>query len=154
MTELTEIQLVFLEKFLGCRPAGPGDFASRWNMARSNWESAVRTVDGQISKLQSVLKTSEDPELVEIAEFGLNAITGNHKVRVMSSVFEISSAGAAPESKIVGQALKRISAFENHIANDERIKATDLNPFGVSVSISATMGAALGELSRALKSAA
>ena len=156
MATLSAEQVSFIEKYLGVSPPPehgsptPGDFMSRWKQACGRWSSAIEAVDGQISKLQAVLKSSDDPELVEIAEFGLNAITGNHKVSIMAAIRDVSGTGASPDSKIASTAKSRIAAFDAHLSQDKRIEATDNNPFGVKVSIASTLKPALADLTRAL----
>ena len=156
MANLTPQQASFLKKYLGAKlpetsaETASGRFTSLWESGCKSWDRAVETVDAQIAQLQRVLKSSEDPELVQIAEFGLNAITGNHKVMIMASIRDVSGAGASPDSKIASKAKARIAAFDAHLSQDKRIEATDNNPFGVNVSIAATLKPALADLTRAL----
>ena len=129
------------------------DFAPRWKAARDTWTSAIETVDGQISKLQVALNTFDDAELKEISEFGLNAITANHKVLMMAAIQDVTSAGAAPDKSVISNASQHIAAFEALLASDPRVTAVDNNPFGVSMSVASTLRPALAEMGRVLQSA-
>ena len=45
--------------------------------------------------------------------------------------------------------LKAIQEFRTHIETDERVEACDTNPYGVAMSIRATLGPALAALDAA-----
>ncbi len=125
----------------------PGD----WRAARDAWQAASDTVDGQIGALQAALRASDDETLREIAEYGLNGVTGNHKVPLMAAMTEIGAGDAAAVAKAGPKALGIIQAFRSHIEGDERIEVCDDNPFGVPVAIRATLGAALARMQASLQ---
>jgi hypothetical protein len=129
------------------------DFARMWADAAARWRDASDAVDGQISQLQSALKQTDDEELHEIAEFGLNGITGGTKVKLMAAIREVSSAGATVPRTLVGRARQAVAAFGDQIDSDERVDACDENPFGVAVSIRASFAPALAALETALAAA-
>ena len=131
-------------------PPDAGEFRRVWAGARSAWQQASELVDGQISGLQAVLRSSGDSELKEIADFGLNAITGNHKVRVMAAIRDIDGSKDIPPAPALGKAEKAITAFAAHIASDPRVAACDRNPFKVPMTVRSSIGAALVGLQRAL----
>ncbi|MEX0340546.1 MAG: hypothetical protein AB3N11_16085 [Arenibacterium sp.] len=156
---LTPEQKNFVETFLmsGVNTAPEGvdsrQFLAAWGKARGAWQDASETVDGQISKLQSVLKGSGDPDLERIAEYGLNAVTGNHRVRLMAAVMDIDRVKGVPSKDMVTNAAKQIGALEKHITSDAVVKAIDNNPFKVDVSIAKTLSSATAELKGALRQA-
>jgi hypothetical protein len=156
---LTPEQRFFVETFIQAGGAGApvGDeeqrFCAAWSKARGVWQDASDTVDAQIARLQSVLKGSGDPDLERIAEYGLNALTGNHRVRLMAAVVDIDRAGGVPGKDLVTNAAKQIGALERHIASDAVVKAVDNNPFKVDVSIAKTLSGATAELKGALRQA-
>jgi hypothetical protein len=121
-------------------PAGPDG----WPAARAAWQEASDTVDGQIAALQAALRATDDADLHDIAEFGLNAVTANHKVPLMAAIREVDTGG--PRDKLA----KLVEAFSTHIATDERVEACDENHLGVPVSIRATLGPALATMRAAL----
>lgn len=135
----------WVKRVLGVDVAGGGDRgAADLSAALAAWRQALDKVDGQISALQSVLRSSPDEDLHEIAEFGLNAITGSNKIKLQAALLEI------PAKKAV--AARLAGAFAAHLATDKRVAACDANPFGVALSIRATLVPALGALQAALQS--
>jgi hypothetical protein len=117
--------------------------------ALAGWQAALERLDHQIAALQSVLRDAPDDDLQRIAEFGLNAMTMNHKVRLQAALID---GGAAPDQRIAKLALTATDAFAAHLRDDPRIAACDSNPFGVAMSIQATLLPALGTLHTALAS--
>jgi hypothetical protein len=115
-----------------------------WQAVRQTWQSASDAVDDQIAALQKALRESGDEEYQEIAEYGLNAITGNYKVRLMAAMREVDGGGA--RDKLA----KLVDDFSQHIATDERVMAVDENPLKVAVSVRATLGPALEAMRAAL----
>jgi hypothetical protein len=125
--------------------AAAGGAAADWVRLASLWQEASDAVDQQIAVLQATLRESDDPELQEIAEFGLNGVTGNFRVPLMAAL----RGAQAGEVRARAQLPRIAAAFREHIDSDERIAACDDNPFGVRVSIGATLGPALDALARA-----
>lgn len=124
---------------------------TRWQTARDAWDTASATVDGQIAGLQAVLRRSGDDTLNEIAEFGLNAVTGNYRVPLMAALMELGKGDQAAMRKAGPKALKIINEFRGHIESSEAVEVCDANPFGTPVSIRATLGGALAELGASLE---
>lgn len=130
--------------------AAPGA-AADWAGARAVWESASEAVDGQITGLQAALRATGDETMKHIAEFGMNGLTGDHKVKLMAAMMEIGAGDPESLAKAGPKALGIIQAFRTHIDSDERIEVCDDNPFGVAVSIRATLAPALAQLEAALQ---
>lgn len=127
------------------------DVADIWQAARAAFQSATDDVDGQISALQAELRQSEDDELLEIAEFGLNGITGNTRVPLLASLMEARN-GTKQELITAGPKIERAAqAFLNQLASDPRVAACDDNPYGVAVSIHETYSGAIQELLTTLR---
>lgn len=127
------------------------DLSDIWEAARSSFESATESVNGQISALQSALRASEDDELVEIAEFGLNGITGNTRVPLQAALME---AGSGSKENLIAAAPKiekAAQAFINQLATDPRVAACDDNPYGVPMSIYDTYNGAIQEVLTAVR---
>jgi len=106
-----------------------------------------------MSALQAVLRNSGDPELIDIAEFGLNAVTGNHKARLTGMLLELGDGSTAAVQRSGSKALALLGEFRTHIETDPRVAACDSNPSTVRVSIRATIGPALAGLQAALQAA-
>lgn len=122
-----------------------------WGQASSVWRDASDTVDSQITKLQNVLKQSGDDELEDIANLGLNALTGNFKVSLMTAIREIDTGTSEARAKAARKALGIISEFRRHVTNSEMIMAVDNNPFGVELTIGSTLLGAFSKLENALQ---
>jgi arylsulfatase A-like enzyme len=125
--------------------------AAGWQAARRAWDAASESVDGQIAGLQAALRQTGDDTLVEIAEFGLNGITGNFRVPLMAALMEIGTGNPAAIQKTGPKALKVINDFRAHLDSSEAVKVCDGNPFGTPVSIRATLGGALAGLAASLE---
>jgi hypothetical protein len=150
----------WIERVLGLKVAEPGSgggrphpqkFETAWPQAVGSFRSAIEAVDGQISSLQSVLKTSDFPFLRRIADAGMNGITGNHKVPVMTAIRDVSAASAGGRIKAAAKALSAVDAFATHLETDPRVQACDRNPFGITVTIRTILVPALTELRTALE---
>ena len=128
-----------------------GAVTARWRAAREAWDAASDTVDGQIAALQAALRKSGDDTLEEIAEFGLNAVTGNHRVPLKAALFELGAAEPAALRKFGPKALGIIDDFRSYLESSEAVEVCDANPFGTPVSIRATLGSALAQMADALR---
>ena len=149
-------QAAWIERVLGVRVATatatpqPGDFRRQWQQGFAAWQTAIETVDAQMDALGKACRGTQDPWLVNIADLGLPAVTGNFKTPLMAACFEVSQ---APADKLAGPAAKARTALANfakHIATNPRVAGCDENPLGVTVSIRATLGPALKALNDAL----
>lgn len=135
--------------------SGGGDFDEpafrrRWSAAKEAWEASLDTVDAQIAKLQSVLKASDDPDLRQIAEFGLPALTGNHRTPLVAAMMEVDRASGENLDKAMRRAEAAAAAFENYLGSSDTVRVTDDNGFGVAVTIRESLGAALREMQKVL----
>jgi hypothetical protein len=124
-----------------------------WAAAKAAWTSAIETVDTQLGKLQQALNSSDDEELREIGEFGVNGVTGNFKVPLLAVMQDLESAADDARGAHARRAAKIAAGFLKHIESATRVQACDENPFGVQVSIRKTLGGALAQLNDALKMA-
>jgi len=125
-----------------------------WKAVRETWQSASDAVDQQITALQAALRKSGDDTLEEIAEFGVNGVTGNHKVRLMAAMMQLGSGDPAVIAKLAPATLTLVRDFRAYLDSDERVLVCDENPFGVAVSLRATFGGALTQIETALQSIA
>jgi hypothetical protein len=142
----------WVERVLGISFGGASGVAeppappANWKAARGAWQQASEAVDGQISGLQSALRATGDPELVQIAEFGLNALTAGFKTKLMAALFELGDIGPAAAPAAARKAVVAVQGLKTVIASDPRVDACDSNPAGVAVSIRATLMPALDGL--------
>ena len=130
--------------------AGGAGNESGFRQAHSAWLAAISVVDAQLAALARQLIAEDDAELKEIAEYGLNAVTGDLKVPLMAALVEVGGGTAEGLAKAGPKALEAAQAFRAHIESDEQVEACDENPFGVAVSIRATLGPALAALEASL----
>ena len=134
--------------------SGPsGEFNTLWPKAKSAWQDALDTVNAQLEKLRRELLGIDDAELKQIAEFGLNAITADHKVPLQAAIIDVDQASAADKAKAIASAKDLVMEFRDHIDTDERVEACDNNPFEVKVTIRESLDAALSQMEQALAAA-
>jgi hypothetical protein len=132
----------WVERVLGLRMGGTSETSeaspSDLSKAVAGWEDALSKSDTQIGALQQVLRGSPDKDLQDIAEFGLNAITGNHRVKITAALTDLKR--GAPSA---GTALKLVTSLLDYINTNERVAAIDANPFGVRMNLAGTLAPAL-----------
>ena len=138
----------------GADEAEDADFATRWKAAMAAWQSGIETVDGQIEQLGRHLGGSDDERLRGIADKGLNAITGNHKVKVMAALLGVTQASPTDLPARAAKAEGLVLEFQDHLLRDARVAACDSNPFGINVAVCATLVPLLGRLETLLASVA
>ena len=140
----------------GVQPAAPAQmqFAQRWRPVREAWTDASYVADQQITALQGVLRKSGDEALVDIAEFGLNAVTGGHKVKLTAALRELDGGDAGAVATAAPKTLALVRAFRGHLTSDAHVRACDGNPFGIKMTLQATLDAALVDMEKVLAGAA
>ena len=137
----------WVTRVLGIRfGAGGGMGGADLKAAAERWRDASEAADAQIARLQQVLRGSDDSELGEIGEFGINAVTGNFRVPLMAALMG-AQAGNPQDAAKLAAAIQR---FRDHLDSDDRVEACDDNPFGVQVSLRGTLIPALDELAASL----
>jgi hypothetical protein len=137
--------------------------AQTWQSARDAWRDANDAVNDQINALRQALldearQGDGDVEgmamaLTDVAENGLNAITEDHRVRLMAAVMALGGGEPAAMRKSAAPALGLIEAFDGFLASSPKVAACDDNPYGAAVSIRATLGPPLKQMAAALKGA-
>lgn len=130
------------------------EFRKKWASAKQAWQTANDSVDEQVAKLQGALKKSNDEELQEIAEFGLNGVTGNLKVPLMAVLKDIDDANGETLPKHSARLRTIVTGFRKHITSNPKIEACDDNPFGVKMTIKQTIGGGLDKLEEVVSGAA
>ena len=145
---------LWVKRVLGVEVAAPSGGVPSADLAAAvaAWQAALESVNQQIAALQSVLRASPDSDLHDIAEFGLNAMTGSHKVKIQAALIDITGGRATP--KALQAAAKLTVSFLGHIASDPRIAACDANPFGVSLTLRNTLTPPLERLRAAFQAPA
>lgn len=129
-------------------------FRAAWKEARDGWTDAIETVDAQIARLQAVLRDQPDEDLVEIAEFGLPALTGDFKAPMMAAVMDVDRASGDTLPRAARRARSLAASFAEYLDEAQTVAVTDDNDFGVTVTIRKTIGGALRQLEQSLATAA
>ncbi|MDE2005714.1 MAG: hypothetical protein KGI51_04035 [Rhodospirillales bacterium] len=127
------------------------DAGDIWKAARDAFQQAADSVDTQLSLLQKELRSSDETDLQEIAEFGLNGLTRNTRVPLMTALREAGDGSAALLKKAAPKIETAATAFIKQLSGDPRIVACDDNPFGVPVTILATYQDAVTQLLNAVR---
>lgn len=144
-----------LRHALDAAAAGSGNQPSgRLEQVLAEFDAAQATVNEQIAELQRELRDSADPDLQRIGQFGLNALTGNTRVKLQAAIMELR--GGLPTvdpamARNVARLAEQMAAF---LSEDTKVRACDNNPFEVSMSINATLGGAARQLHEVLRQAA
>lgn len=135
----------------------PPGAASPWKKARQDWVEANDSLNEQLDALRVAIlgHAKTEPELAtvlaDIADKGLNALTGDHRVRLMGAV-QVIGEGAPAAIKAHGpKALAAMEAFKAHLDGNEKVDACEGNPWDVPVTIRDTLYPALGQLEQAIK---
>ena len=144
----------WVARVLGVSAASGGGGRVDWPAIGAAWRSASDEADQQIAALQAALRSSDDEVLEEIAEFGLNGLTGNFKTPLMAALMDIERGDPAVIAKTGPKLLTIVQQFRAHLDGSEKIDVCDDNPFGVAVSLRATLGGALAQMEQALQRAA
>ncbi|MGC3967318.1 MAG: hypothetical protein QM775_08085 [Pirellulales bacterium] len=128
-------------------------FAQKWEEAKAAWNDAIDVVGGQFEKLRVSLINEEDEELKRIAEFSLNAVTGDHRVPLQAAILGVDQAADDKKTGPINNARTLIEEFRDHIDTDDQVEACDENPFGVTVTIRKTLEPALKQMDQVLATA-
>ena len=99
---------------------------------------------------QALLKT-DDEELHEIAEFGLNGVTGDLKVPFMAALQELEASSGPKLTQSAGKVRDAATKFQAYLASDETVTVCDKNPFRVNVTIRKLLVPALAEIQKVLE---
>jgi hypothetical protein len=121
-----------------------------WTAARGAFDTANEAVDQQITTVVAALHASDDPELQEIGDMGLNGLTENVKVPLIAALIEAGTANIKTVAVASPKVLAAVAAFRGKITSDPKILACDDNPLGVYVDIAGTFGTALDQIEDAL----
>ena len=160
MADITDAQRQWTQRVLGlggapqASPSGGGDVLKRWQAARQGWQSAVEQVDGQINALAKFLRGSGDADLAKIADTGLMTVTGGFRTKMTAAMHELGTDDAAKLRKNGGKAAGFAEKLKAQLDSDAKVAGCDANPYGVAVSIRATLGPALAKLAAVLRAAA
>ena len=115
------------------------------------WRDAKDAVDAQCGQLYDQLKRVGLPVLMEAAN-QIENVLGGYRTKLVVALTNYDGAAGDAKEKARTAALNIVSAYQDTIPNDSHVIAADTNPFGVQVTIRATLGAALDRLRQQLSS--
>ena len=162
MTEIDNHQRLWVTRVLGVAlsnaappaAAGAGDLLGRWRAVRAGWQDATDQVNEQLNALAKALRANGDKDLAAIADFGLMTVTGGFRTRMMAALQDLGADDVARLRKNGGKAAGFAEKLKAQIEGDAKVAACDANPFGVVVTVRATLGTALANLAAVLRDAA
>jgi hypothetical protein len=111
------------------------------------WTAAKEVADSGIGRLQSALRQEDDPDLAQIAEYGLHHATSGRMNRLTVALRE---ADGDPTPQTLSKLAGAISDFRDFLDGAPIVRLMEDNPFGVAVDLRATLGAALTKIESAL----
>ena len=129
---------------------------TRWKQAYDTWLDANETLDRQLNDLRTaILQETGYPdfadELAEIARVGLNALTGNNRVKMMAAL-QVVGPGDAESIRTHGEkAISAIASFKTYLDSNIKVDACEGNPWDVDVQIRGTLYPPLDQLSAVLQ---
>jgi hypothetical protein len=113
------------------------------------WNDAKEAVDQQLNGLYAVLKKTGIPVLNEIAG-EIEEVLGKFRVGLTTALMNYDQATGQAKDQARSVALKTVNDYKTAIPADKHVNAADNNPFGVSITVRQTLGAALDRLSQQL----
>jgi hypothetical protein len=122
--------------------------------ARDAMAQALGRSDAQIRKLQALLAVHPDADLRSIAgspEFGINALTGNYRVKVIAAIADLEAAVPEKLPALLNKARTLVAGFQDHVRKSGRLEACDENPLGVAVNVRQQLLPALSQLARSIE---
>ena len=129
---------------------------TRWKDAYDGWLDANDRLDKQLNNLRSaILQETGYPEfsdeLADIARVGLNALTGNNRVKMMAAL-QMIGPGDAESIRTHGEkASSAVANFKAFLDSNIQVDACEGNPWDVDVQIRGTLYPPLNQLSALLQ---
>lgn len=127
-------------------PSGP---RTEHGPALPVWQAAKDAVDAQLRQLSDRLRKTSLPVLVEVAD-ELEHLLEPFRVGLVAALLAFDRAPVEVKPAARAAAIKALTAALVRLDAEKRLPAVDANGFGVSVSVRATLGAALRRLQHQL----
>lgn len=141
-------QALWIKQVLGIDLASPKLGTGSTADLRAVWRDAKEETDAALEALGRELRTYEDPDLDRIADFGLFGIGKGENVALNKALIEFSAARGDGRAAAAKNLRAAVAAYRTLI-NGKLVGDIDNNPYGVQVSVRATLGHALDEIDRA-----
>ena len=101
------------------------------------WTGAKERADQGFDALQRALRDAGDPDLIQIADYGLHGVTDRQSVPLMTALMEADS-GNGTDKLVVA-----IERFRNFLDGSPIVDLLEDNPFGVAIPLRKELGTAL-----------
>jgi hypothetical protein len=131
-------------------PAHAGPEATAPTKTLAIWQQAKDAVGAQIAKLQAALRQTKEPKFLRIADLGMNGITKRLQVGLHVALLEFDQGSGAARAKARSKAEALVADFQKFLQSNPEVQLVDENPFGVAVTIRASLGKALDGIAQAL----
>ena len=142
---MDDAKTAWVERVLGVRLAEATAAAGPGGDPLGIWRDAKDAVDGRLEALAAKLRGFDDPDLEQIADFGLYRVGTGEGVALTKALFDYSR--AAPATREAAGGRVRASAANYRAAlNTRLVHLIDHNPVGVDVAIQKTIGGALDRI--------
>jgi hypothetical protein len=114
------------------------------------WNEAKEAVNAGIADLQVVLRNTEDPDSLKIADFGFNGVTRRLQVGLQTALIDFERTPLGDRDKARARLEAAIGDFRTYLGNDPLVRLIDENPFAVDVGLRATLLPALDKMNETL----
>ena len=132
------------------------DVQAAWEKARRKWGDTVATVNDQIAKLKDALMQESDVGLQEIAQFDLDELLADFRLRLTVAAENVSNfaGNKQKQAEMAKVALGVVKQFSKYVRGSATIKIVDSygsSAFKVPVSLQGTLTEVFNQLTEALK---
>jgi hypothetical protein len=116
------------------------------------WLNAKEQVDGRLEALARELRSYDDPDLAQVADYGLFGLAnGRETVGLTAALMDYDRAGSAGRAAARAAVTKAVGAYRAGVLDgSDLVDMVDDNPFDVAVDLRGTLGGALREIERAV----
>lgn len=111
------------------------------------WMDAKESTDQGISQLQRALMNTNDPDLMQIAEYGLNGATDRQMTKLVVALREVDGE-ATPQARAT--LASAVVSFREFLDGSPITQLIEDNPFGIAIPIRQTLGSALDQIEQRL----
>lgn len=118
---------------------------------RPIWQHAKEAADGQLTALAAELRSYDDDDFNQIAEYGLFGLTGGRQtVGLLAALTEYDGAAAGGRDKAAADVRAAVADYRAVLTGNPLVALVDDNPFGVHVGLRATLEWGLGHIEQAV----
>ncbi|MBC4017932.1 hypothetical protein [Siccirubricoccus deserti] len=146
----SEDQRQWCIRVLNLDPAGAS--GNRGEPILGVWRDAKEAVDARLEALGRTLRGLGDPDLDQIAQYGLFGLTGGGQtVALMAALQDYDRAAPADRAAAAAAVGKAVGAYRAMLHSSPLAEALDDNPFGVEIGLLDTMDVAFRQIITAIR---